>query len=268
MKPLFRAVIALLVLLPASAPAHRTWLLPSSTVLSADDPWITVDAAAGNELFHLDHRALPLHGLAIVAPDGSQVDALNRHEGRYRSSFDVKLAQQGTYRVSLSQQGLFASYRLDGERKRWRGNAAQLDAAIPQAAQELRIREVSRRVETFVTVGAPKHSTLAPRGEGLELEFGVHPNDLFSGETAGFRLLLAGEAAAGVEVHVIPGGSRYRNVPAEMKFITAADGRFEITWPAPGMYWLSAEVEDTHTSEPRAGARHASYTVTLEVLPQ
>ena len=39
-------VLALCIGLPISAAqAHRSWMLPSATVLSGDDVWVTVDAA-------------------------------------------------------------------------------------------------------------------------------------------------------------------------------------------------------------------------------
>lgn len=47
------ALVALPVtVLPTIAEAHRAWMLPSATVLSGDDPWVTVDAAISNDLFY------------------------------------------------------------------------------------------------------------------------------------------------------------------------------------------------------------------------
>jgi hypothetical protein len=46
-----------------SVSAHRLWLLPSSTVLSGDEGWVTVDAAVSNTLFVFEHRPLRLDGL-------------------------------------------------------------------------------------------------------------------------------------------------------------------------------------------------------------
>ncbi|MBN8480168.1 MAG: DUF4198 domain-containing protein, partial [Xanthomonadales bacterium] len=87
--------------LPLSAQAHKAWLLPSETVLSAKDPWITVDAAVSNDLFYFNHVPLKLDALVITAPDGSTVQAENAATGKYRSTFDVHLTQAGTYRIAL-----------------------------------------------------------------------------------------------------------------------------------------------------------------------
>src|SRR5690606_36361247 len=116
--------------------------------------------------------------------------------------------------------------------------------------------------------GNPDTAELAPSDAGLELVPVTHPNDLYAGEKATFRLQLDGKPAAGVEVSVIPGGTRYRNSQDEIKATTGADGSFSVTWPAAGTYWLNASSEGgTPTMEP-ATARHVSYTATFEVLPQ
>jgi len=65
------AALALAICVPLSANAHRTWMLPSATVLSGNDPWVTVDAAVSNDLFYFEHFPLRLDGLQVTAPDGS-----------------------------------------------------------------------------------------------------------------------------------------------------------------------------------------------------
>ena len=52
----------------------------------------------------------------------------------------------------------------------------------------------SRRVETFVTNGAP--SELKASGRGLELTPVTHPNDLYAGEAITFKLTDNGKPAA------------------------------------------------------------------------
>jgi len=266
MKPALKfAALALALCLPFHAEAHRVWMLPSATVLSGNEAWVTVDGAVSNDLFYFEHVPLRLDGLAISAPDGSAVEAENRSTGKYRSTFDVPLRQQGTYKMTVLNEGLFARYKLNGEDKRWRGSAARLKD-IPAEAQDLRLTQSQGRLETFVTVGAPTTKVLAPSGKGLELVPVTHPNDLVAGETASFKLLLDGAPAAGVEVEVVPGGNRYRDRLNDFTVTTDQDGAFSVTWPAPGMYWLSASVEDDKATVENA-RRRAGYTVTLEVLP-
>lgn len=262
-----RLVLAAALALPiGAAEAHRSWLLPSATVLSGEDPWVTVDAAVSNDLFYFEHFPMPLDGLTIMAPDGSTAKAENPARGRYRSTFDVRLVAPGTYRIAVAAETLSAQWREAGQTRRWRGTREAFAREVPAGADDLRVTLGQRRVESFVTRGKPTDSVLRPLNEGLEMVPITHPNDLAAGEPARFRLLLDGKPAGGVDVAVVPGGNRYRDQLGETKVTTAADGGFEITWGPAGMYWVSASVRDQNSGLPGV-ARNASYAATLEVLP-
>ncbi|NKC31550.1 DUF4198 domain-containing protein [Falsiroseomonas selenitidurans] len=258
--------LATLLALPVPALAHRAWMLPSATVLSGEDPWVTVDAAISNDLFYFEHFPMQLDGLSIVAPDGSALVAENQARGRYRSTFDLRLSQPGTYRLSVAGSGMFARWTEDGQPRRFRGTREEFAQRVPANAEGLRASLGQRRVEVFVTRGAPTDRALQPLNEGLEMVPITHPNDLVADEPARFRLLLDGQPAAGVEVTVIPGGNRYRDQLGEMNVKADAEGAFTVTWQGPGMYWLNAEVRDARSGIPNVG-RSASYAATLEVLP-
>jgi len=268
MKRSFVLAVAIAAVLPFSALAHKAWLQPSQTVLAGERPWITVDAAVSNDLFYFNHVPLRLDTLVITAPDGSAVQPQNPATGKYRSVFDVELAQTGTYRLALVNDGLFANWNENGQRKRWRGNAASFASEVPKDAKDLQVSQSLGRVETFVTNGAPNQTALKPSGRGLELVPVTHPNDLFAGEKATFKLHIDGKPAPGLEVEIVRGGTRYRNAQDELKFTTDAQGSFSVTWPEAGMYWLETTSEDTKTSLPQAKQRRLSYVATLEVLPQ
>ena len=253
--------------LPAIAQAHRSWMLPSATVLSGQDVWVTIDAAVSNDLFYFEHQPMRLNGLKVMAPDGSEAKVENASTGRYRSTFDVRLTQEGTYKLAIAGDGLFARYKENGVQKRWRGTAETLKE-IPASATDLQLTQSQRRLEVFVTKGKPSDKVLQPTGAGLELAPATHPNNLVAGEPARFQLLIDGKPAAGIDVAVIPGGIRYRDRLNEMKIRTGEDGSFQVAWPEPGMYWLNASYEDEKASVSRASKRSASYTATFEVLPE
>jgi uncharacterized GH25 family protein len=259
---------AVLATLPFSALAHKAWLLPSQTVIAGEQPWITVDGAVSNDLFYFNHVPLRLDNLVITAPDGSQLQPENPATGRYRSVFDLQLKQTGTYRLAIINNGLFANWKEDGKPKRWRGNEASFATEVPKNAQDLQVSQSLGRVETFVTNGAPNDTALKPTGKGIELIPVTHPNDLFAGEPAQFKLQIDGKPAAGLEIEIVRGGTRYRNAQDEIKVKTDAQGAFSVTWPEAGMYWLETGTEDTRTTVPQAKQRRLSYVVTLEVLPQ
>lgn len=254
--------------LPLPAAAHKAWLQPSQTVVAGDKPWITVDAAVSNDLFYFNHVPLRLDSLRITAPDGSAVQPQNPATGRYRSVFDVELTQPGTWRIAIVNDWLMARWQEAGEAKRWRGTHAEFEAEVPKGADGLEVTQNVGRIETFVTNGAPGVEALAPTGKGLELVPVTHPNDLFAGEAASFRMLADGEPAAGLAFEVTRGGTRYRNAQESIEVTTDAEGGFTVTWPEPGLYWLETTLEDDRPNAPQAGKRRLSYVVTLEVLPQ
>jgi uncharacterized GH25 family protein len=108
------AALVVAVALPFSAHAHKAWLLPSSTVVTPNE-YITVDAAVSNDIFYFNHNPLRIDGLVITAPDGSVVAPENVTTGKFRSSFDLQLTLPGTYRLSNSNHGLSASYKVGEE---------------------------------------------------------------------------------------------------------------------------------------------------------
>jgi uncharacterized GH25 family protein len=238
------------IALPAAVQAHRSWLLPSGTIYSGQLPWVSVDAAVSNDIFYYEHNAAGLDNLLVVGPDGQPVQAENQAKGRYRSVFDVKLAQPGTYRIALVNDTLIASYKVGTETKRLRGSAESLAKDIPAEAQELRVSHSQNRVETFVTSGKPNGDALKPVGRGIELVPVTHPNDLVEGDTATFRFIDNGKPAAGYAAIVILGGLRYRSELGEMRMTTDEQGEIKVKWPAAGMYWVNV-------SPPRASVMGA-----------
>lgn len=297
MKRLFNAraltlsvALAAALSAPLAAHAHRAWLLPSGTVFSGQEPWVSVDAAISNDIFFVDHNPGNLEQLVVIGPDGKPVKAENAAKGRYRSVFDVKLAQPGTYRIALVSEGLMATYKVGNETKRVRGSKAEVAKALPANAQDLRVTQAFNRVETFVTAGKPTTEPLKPTGSGIELVPVTHPNDLVAGEAATFRFLDGGKPAAGYAVTVILAGKRYRSELGEMSLATDANGEVSIKWPAAGMYWLnvtpprpapaggpgaSGPGGAPGMARPDAGpagtldqpTRRSNYSATLEVLP-
>lgn len=309
MTPMIKwTALALAICLPISAQAHRAWMLPSATVLSGEDPWITVDAAVSNDLFYFEHFPLQLEGigkplqlaprgqqdqaaaaakpaqpgpkaakppmrrpaskLQILTPDGSAGTAEFGNVGRYRSTFDVHLTQKGTYKLAVANSGLAARWKDGEQNQRWMGKAEDFAAQVPANAKDLKVSLSSSRMEVFVTSGQPTNSVLKTTGQGLELAPITHPNDLFAGEKAQFVLLLDGKPAAAVDVSVIPGGNRYRDQSGEITLKTDDKGAFSITWPTAGMYWLEAEMTTQDGVKAPATERRAVYSTTLEVLPQ
>ncbi|MBU2870922.1 DUF4198 domain-containing protein [Colwellia sp. E2M01] len=271
LKTLFTLGVALS--LSFSANAHRAWVLPSSTSLSGEAPWVTFDAAVSNSLFVFEHVPLRMKGLMAQDPTGKLVEVANAHTGKYRSTFDLNLVTEGTYKVGYAMGGLRASWKdSEGKRKRWpaRGktaNAADFAKEVPKDADSLKVSDSYRRIETYVTAGEPSNKVFEPTNKGLELVPETHPNDLFAGETAKFQFLFHGEAVAGVKLAIVKGGTRYRNDQKQIDVVTDAKGYANITWPEAGMYLIEAEYKDNKATAP-ATIRTGSYSATFAVFPE
>lgn len=259
--------IGLATLMPGKAEAHRRWLLPSATVLSGDTGLVTVDAASSNGLFIFEHHAMPLNDLRVIGPDGQPVEPKIIGSGEFRSTFDVPLKQQGTYRIAVASDGAMGFYELNGQRQRVRGKTlAEAQASVPEGATNVRIAESSQRVETFTTLGAPNDAALKATGRGLEMVPLTHPNDLAAGEPAQVQFLLDGKPAAGLEVEFVAGGTRYRDDAGIKTLTTDAEGKVELNAAEPGMYYIEASASGGE-AEGAAPQRRASYTAVLEFLP-
>lgn len=286
-------VAAALLFIPAAVSAHRMWLLPSGTVFSGTDSWVTVDAAVSNDLFYADHQPGRIEQMKVWQPDGTPGRLQNGATGRYRSVFDVQLDKPGTWKIGTEMSGVTGSFKVDGVEKRvggrggpppgGSGGAGGLGgmggpaggpppqppltvADIPANATDVQLTETSSRNEIFVTAGAPTDTVFKPTGKGLEFAPVTHPDELVAGETARFRFLVDGRPAAGLKVTVVPGGKRYRDAEGARELTTGADGMLAVEWPSAGMYWLNATLTDTTTTTPRATRRRLSYTTTVEVM--
>jgi uncharacterized GH25 family protein len=273
-----RPSLALLVaaaLLPAAAHAHRTWLLPTTTVVSGKEPVVTVDAAVSEDLFEFDTNALALEGLSVIAPDGNKLAVENPTKSKRRSSFDFKPTVPGTYRVVNFAESAFASYKLGGETKRWRGNLEALAKEVPANAEELQVTRMQNRVETYVSYEGKEGAkpaplgAFAPQGAGLELVPLSAPTDLSVGDTSSFQLLLDGKPVPDLDVTLVRGGNRYRYKMGELALKTDAKGQFSVKWPEAGRWWIGASqgARGPGGGTAAAPARRASLSATVEVLP-
>lgn len=273
--------------------AHRLWLLPSATIFSGSDDYVTVDAAASNDLFFPDHRPGNLSSIKVWAPDGAAGQIENGATGHVRSTFDVRLNKPGTWKIGTEMAGVMGSYKLNGQEVRVGGRpggpppgggqrpagqpgAPAAPAAprprvvsvsdIPAGATDVKLTQIASHNDIFITAGAPTTTVFQPTGKGLEMVPVTHPAELVAGEPARFKFLVDGKPAAGLKLSVLPGGKRYRDGDGMIEVTTAADGIATVNWPAAGMYWVNASLTDDKGDGGRITGRRLSYTTTLEVM--
>ena len=260
------AALVLALGLPLSAQAHKAWLLPSSTVVTPKES-VTVDAAVSNDLFYFNHVPLRLDGLVITAPDGSVVTPENVSTGKYRSTFDLALAQAGTYRLSTGNNGLNASYKIGTETKRWRGSAEAFAKEVPADATDLQVsqghsprRDLRHRRQTERADGQ-RHRPGTGAGHASERSVRRRSGDVQAAD----RRQAGGWPRAS---RSCPAAFVTATKQDEITATSGADGAFSVTWPNAGVYWLEVVATDDKTSLPQAKQRRLSYVATLEVLPQ
>lgn len=268
---LYKTAIIGLMLAGASmsANAHRAWMLPNTTMVDSKEAWVVIDAAISNEVFEFNHHPLRLDNLTITDPDGVTTKAEGAVVGKYRSTLDLRLPKDGTYRLAIVSNNVMGSYKLGGETKRFRGAAGSPAVAIPAGATEVQTTAVHSRNETFVSANKLNDTALKPSGVGLEMIPLTNPTDLRVDEPIRVRFHLDGKPIANLPFSVVPGTVKYRGASGEQRLTTDAKGEASFSVPAANMYWLSANAPfGEGKDKPQPGAKRYSYAATLEVLPQ
>ena len=262
-----RTHIAIFLLLAGGfASAHNVWIRPSSTQLSGEKDYVTIDGAGSDFPFDVNHRGRPADGLHAYAPDGKEIEKENLTVGKLRTSYDAKLSQQGTHRFTDILEYIQFNYDEGGKSQRWRGSPEQYQKENPHADKKReKNKQLTLHAETFATLGAPTAEAIKPDAKGLDIEYLTHPNELYAGEKAQFRVVFDGKPLANARIRLAKDGMRYRSHEfTELK--TDADGIVTIDWPEAGLYWLNTEHEvpsDVVKDTPHL----YDYSVGLEVLP-
>jgi hypothetical protein len=261
-------IASMIASLPLAANA-RAYLLPSNTTFDKADSFVTIDASASDDLFNLG-RALPLENLAIETPGNVEVKAESAYTTKQRSSFELKLPKEGTYKIALLTDTLSAMYKVNGDMKRWRGTKEAFAKEVPADAQDLNVSRMQSRIETYVTAGKASTDTLKASNLGLEMVPVTAPTEIYNGDTTTVRFLLDGKPAQDLMVSVIRGGNRYRDALGEVTLKTDKDGKVAIKWQDAGMYSIGASIgggaQPGVVGTLDKPIRRVSYSGTLEVL--
>ncbi|MGF6416875.1 putative GH25 family protein [Stenotrophomonas sp. AN71] len=174
------AALALAVSLPASA--HTPYLVPSNVAPRAGQT-IALDASFA-ETFFVPEAAFDGSQFTVTGPDGAEAP-LPSQVMKTRTVAEYTLpAGTGTYRISTGPRlgALFRTWEQNGKRESSRDPAVK----IPAGAKVISDFQSLTQAVSYVTVGNPDRTALAPRNKGLELVPVTHPNDLYVGEAFDF----------------------------------------------------------------------------------
>ena len=259
-------IAALVLLVSGFANAHNVWIRPSSTQLSGEKDYVTIDGGASDFPFDVNHNGRPTENLHAYAPDGKEIEKENLTKGKLRTSYDAKLTQQGTHRFVDQQEYIQFNYGEGDPKPRWRGTPEQYQKENPHADKKReKNKQLTLHAETFATLGAPTAEAIKPDAKGLDIEYLTHPNELYAGEKAQFRVVFDGKPLANARVRLAKDGMRYRSHElTELK--TDGDGLSTIDWPEAGMYGLATEYEELRAIVKDAPHTYR-YVAGLEVLP-
>ncbi|BFM13059.1 DUF4198 domain-containing protein [Simiduia litorea] len=250
----------------SAAHAHKRWLLPTDFSLS-DAEWISVDYTASNNVFYVD-KAMPLDDISVFSPSGKSEALVNPVQAKRRSSFELQIKDQGTYRITSGGKPMyFVAYTVLGSKevKRARGPLDKLTRELPKDAKDVKYMASISRIETYVSLGQPTSAKLDQPEPGISLHIIDHPNALYADESAQFQFLMDGTPAKNLTVSVLPEGTRYRDQQAEKTYTTDADGKVSIAWQGAGRYLIEANVETASKDKKLAKVMY-SYYLTLDVL--
>ena len=276
LKTALIGALSLSALVSTTASAHGRWLLPSHTSLSGDKAhYVMIDASISNEIFAPDKAFSPSTKgaeyddtlLMALAPNGEQVtDTIRAYYLKRKSSAAVKLQQQGTYHIAMTQKPMYMTFYKNAAGERSRVFAKKDDANLPKDASDITTIKTISTVDTFVSHNGTSKPALL--GQGLELSGPTHPNDLFVGEQARFQLISDGKPVGeGIEVSILKGDTRYRNERGEIKVTTDKNGMFSTTWKEPGLYLIETSQKVTVNEKGVDASRYVLFT-TLEVAPE
>ncbi|WP_337880921.1 DUF4198 domain-containing protein [Rheinheimera sp.] len=260
MLKLKTSCMAALLLASAAAVAHTPYLAPES--FEPVNNWVTLDAAFA-EKFFLPEVKFDQSEFSVTQPDGQKVKPSELFVGKTRTMLAHEVKAEGTYRFSTGQRygAVFRSWQQDGKVK----NSRDPNEAVPAGARLLAHFQSVTLAETYVSKGAPDKAALKPSGQGLELEFISHPNDLYIDTPVRARLLFNGKGLAGQKVELFQAGQTEPESKAVQQLTSNAQGDIEFSVKNKGSYLLLNRYRTDAPDGAKAPTYSYSYTAVVEI---
>lgn len=243
----------------ATALAHSPYLLVQPS-MRGDSGIVSVEASLTDHFFVPD-IAFNNSQFEAMMPDG-KTQALDRVEvwqARTLGEHRIENAQ-GTWRFSTGRRegAIFKRWEIDGKTH----SSRDPHADIPASAKVLANFQSIGIAESYITIGEPSNTVLAPRKKGLEIAAISHPSNLKVGEPFQFRILFNGKPLPEQPIQFTEASSTNGGGKAHVvKLTTDKKGVASFT-PEHAGHWVA--VTRFRTSAPKsAGVAEYSHTYSL-----
>lgn len=254
------ASLALLSAVASPAGAHVPYLSPNAFAPSTRDH-VTVEASFSESPFTSD-VAMKSDDYHVVSPNGDSAKLADVVYLRDLAVFEVKLPQAGTYRISSGERlGRTAKALLDKGELKLVGDGE----TAPASAKTVDYQSVTT-AETYVTRGAPSAGALKPSGRGLELVAITHPNEIYVGTDAKFRLLFDGEPVKKQAFVLYRAGGAYADKQETPAGETDANGQLTLRVAEPGVYLAMTRLRRPAPAGAQTPYRSYTYALTFEAV--
>lgn len=245
-------------MLSHSSQAHVPYLAPES--FEPIRGWVSLEAAFADKFF-LPEAKFDQSEFQVFTPTGNREQPTEQATVRSRTVLEYQLKAAGTYRFSTGQRfgAVFRSWQQDGKTVNSRDPKQQPPAGIALSSH---FQSVTL-AETYVSHGKPDQKVLQPHGQGLEIEFINHPNDLYINQPIKTRLLFDGKPLANTNVQLHQSGQSGQDQSLHLRSDAAGYVQFNVTKPAT--YLLLVRHKTKAPAHAQAPEYSYSYSAVIEI---
>lgn len=252
-----------------AAYAHDIYIWPSFFTVSMEDPWeVPVDITASHTTFRPDF-AMGSDGLEVYGVDGEPIRRVGAFfEGARRSTFDLPIADAGTYALKYRSGPRYRTSYVIGRSKDpkfIRGDKQAAADKVPSKATDVKTTVYHSVGMAYVTNNAPSDTVLKPTGSGFELVPVTHPADYVTGEEIVISLMRDGEPVSGQDLVIELEGPQYRDQPVVFELKSNDAGEVSFT-PEQGGRYMTKVLAEREVDSPLADVEMTRVYYAFEVI--
>lgn len=261
MKTVLRTVLGTgLVLLPAAAMAHTSYLLPNYFSVT-EGKMITLEGGFAEKMFSSD-VALTSKEFRLYRPDGKRDSFDKIASFEQITILESDINEPGTYLFTSGERlGRMSTIaKVKGE---WvTVNPEDPKAQVPKDATEVSKSQTATVTDVYVSKGKPSDAVLKlpPQGQ-LAFTPITHPNAIFLDEGFEMSVSWGGKPLAGFETFLYRQGGDYDEKKFEEINKTDANGKLKLKFAQPGVYMIMAR--RMGAAPAGAATPYRSYTTSL-----